>query len=708
MEKRFLLFLLILSFPLIAQTNHWRSYLPNKSMYDCLTAGNYLYAINYNGLIKYDLTTGSYINYTKNNCPVKFKTDSKLAKDNNNNIWFYTQNSLVEFDGTGFTKFNFTEESLRGNDIAVDNDNNVWIATEWGLVKFSGGTFEILKPDTLGYTFEYGFNTVAVSPEGDVWTSTNLFIARYSGNQWRVFTDEVRDVFVLCLYVDRDNTVWAGGLHGFYTYDGSDWIYNNGSRLAQDEVQTITEDTYGNMWFGTRRGLTKFDGSHWFSYLLHNSSLPHLWIDALCAGDDGSVYIATRNGVAKYSGESWENYSFSQYNFSYDAVHNAVIDRYGKIWISSGDHRGGINIEYPDVLQSLENTELDTLYLDSWIYRINDIMVDRANNKWISTNNGLFEINDEGYKVFDHRNSPLPASYINSADQDAAGNIWACVAGGGLAMFNGTRWTIYDTTNSGIPDNFVHKVIVDNAQNLWVGTNSGLGVFNGRTWTVYNTENSGLKQNFIYDFAVDRKGDVWLSTNLGLQHFNGITWEIFDPNNSPLPTNFINDIAVDKVNNLWVAIFEGGLLKKSADGWIIYNEDNSPLLNNNINSLYTDRNNNIIIGTNTGLNIFNEGGVNFFYEPDPEKLPEYFGITQNYPNPFNISTKMVYKVGVESWVSIKVYNILGKEVRTLVNEMKVPGYYSVDFNGEGLASGVYIYRMQAGRFVQTLKAILLK
>ena len=69
---------------------------------------------------------------------------------------------------------------------------------------------------------------------------------------------------------------------------------------------------------------------------------------------------------------------------------------------------------------------------------------------------------------------------------------------------------------------------------------------------------------------------------------------------------------------------------------------------------------------------------------------------------------MVYKVGVESWVSIKVYNILGKEVRTLVNEMKVPGYYSVDFNGEGLASGVYIYRMQAGRFVQTLKAILLK
>ena len=654
MEKRLLSILLILSIPLIAQTNQWRSYQANRFMYDCLTAGNYLYTINYNGLIKYDLTSGSYANYTKNDCPVQFNSASKLAKDNNNNIWFYTQNSLVEFDGTDFTQYTFTKEYLRGNGIAVDSQNNVWIASGWGLVKFSGGTFEILYSDTLQYYYKEA-NEVAVAPSGDVWISGSSYIARYDGENWTVFQDEISGFYTLCLYVDKNNKLWAGGLQGFYVYNGSYWAYQNGSTLINREVEVITEDADGRTWYGTRQGISVFDGIRWAHYNSSNSPLPNLWINAIYPASDGSVFIATMNGTVKYHDGTWQNYSFSRYNVSFDQIHDAVVDKYGKLWVASGLNYGqetGSPI-YPDSLQYFELEKMHTVNLNQWYWWINSIFTDRSNNKWITSTDGLYKVNDEGVEFFSTDNSDIPDDYTFTTAQDAAGNIWIGTIYGGLAKYDGTNWTVYDTTNSGIPSNVVTQIIVDKNQNIWAATENGLAEFTGSIWKVINKDNSDIRDNIIYHFALDNNGGIWLGNRFGLFHFDGFRWENFNEDNSPMATDLIDDIKVDKDNNVWVAVYRGGLLKKNADGWTVYNEDNSPLLNNDINSLYIDQNNNKIIGTNTGLNLFNEDGINIFYEPDPEKLADYFTITQNYPNPFNISTRMMYGVAVESWVQDK-------------------------------------------------------
>jgi len=81
---------------------------------------------------------------------------------------------------------------------------------------------------------------------------------------------------------------------------------------------------------------------------------------------------------------------------------------------------------------------------------------------------------------------------------------------------------------------------------------------------------------------------------------------------------------------------------------------------------------------------------------------------QNYPNPFNPETKINYNVSKSGFVTIKVYDLLGREVTTLVNENKPAGNYSIKFDGSKLVSGIYFYRMKAGDFVQTKKLILLK
>jgi len=85
-----------------------------------------------------------------------------------------------------------------------------------------------------------------------------------------------------------------------------------------------------------------------------------------------------------------------------------------------------------------------------------------------------------------------------------------------------------------------------------------------------------------------------------------------------------------------------------------------------------------------------------------------FSLSQNYPNPFNPSTKISYSIAAAGIVSLKIYDILGREVSTLVNEEKPVGRYEVNFNASQLASGVYFYQIKAGDFVQTKKLMLLK
>lgn len=95
-------------------------------------------------------------------------------------------------------------------------------------------------------------------------------------------------------------------------------------------------------------------------------------------------------------------------------------------------------------------------------------------------------------------------------------------------------------------------------------------------------------------------------------------------------------------------------------------------------------------------------------EQDQSAIPNEFSLMQNFPNPFNPSTVIKYTLPIRSMVSLTLYNVLGREVTTLVNEVKEAGKYDIDFNGSSLTSGVYFYRLQAGSFVQTRKMILLK
>jgi hypothetical protein len=92
----------------------------------------------------------------------------------------------------------------------------------------------------------------------------------------------------------------------------------------------------------------------------------------------------------------------------------------------------------------------------------------------------------------------------------------------------------------------------------------------------------------------------------------------------------------------------------------------------------------------------------------PAEIPSNFYLSQNYPNPFNPTTSIKFSIPRYSFVSLNVYDILGREIASLVNEEKSPGVYIVKFDGSTLTSGIYFYQLKAGNYTETKKFILIK
>ncbi|MGD1043877.1 MAG: putative Ig domain-containing protein [Bacteroidota bacterium] len=123
----------------------------------------------------------------------------------------------------------------------------------------------------------------------------------------------------------------------------------------------------------------------------------------------------------------------------------------------------------------------------------------------------------------------------------------------------------------------------------------------------------------------------------------------------------------------------------------------------NIKVIATDTANTSASGT-FKITISNPTGV----KEDKNQFPNMFELNQNYPNPFNPTTSISFFVGMYSQTSLRVYDMLGREVAALVNEKKLAGSYAVQWNAAGMPSGIYFYKLQAGKYTETKKLVLLK
>jgi photosystem II stability/assembly factor-like uncharacterized protein len=184
---------------------------------------------------------------------------------------------------------------------------------------------------------------------------------------------------------------------------------------------------------------------------------------------------------------------------------------------------------------------------------------------------------------------------------------------------------------------------------------------------------------------------------------NGISWQ---PMNSGLSDLGINVIARNSNGYLYVGTKAGGVFC-SADGGNNWFTLNSNLADLNVLSLSIDADGYLYVGTGSG-GVWRSMVSTEIDQSELHEIPHEFSLYQNYPNPFNPTTQIRFQIAKYGLVTLKVYDMLGREVEVLVNEEMKPGSYERVFNGSGLASGVYLYRLHASGCDYTRKLLLLK
>ncbi len=426
------------------------------------------------------------------------------------------------------------------------------------------------------------------------------------------------------------------------------------------------------------------------------------------ANEGDSLWIGLRGAIVildKLTGES-TFYTLADSGFSYDIIQCIVIDDSGNKWISDGE--SGLR-KFDGIKWTVYNTSNSGLP-NNFIYAI---ALDGYDTKWIGTGRGgLVKFDGEEWTIYNTPNSRLTATFIRSLAIDSKGKIWIAdwLFSSSLILFDGSEWVMYDEFSSGLPTCQINCISIDSKDIKWIGTSAyrspigtsyypaaglvkfggtsgysspihngycsagGLVKFDGTNWTIYDTANSQIPDNDIFSIVSDSDDNIWMGTRNGVAKFDGINWITYDTLNSGLPNNCIRSFTIDNYGNKW-------------------------------------------IGTEKGLAVFHEGGIVSVKESENKKVyyPDKFVLYQNYPNPFNPTTKIKYDIQAppnlpkgEALVQLKIYDILGREISTLVNKEQQPGTYEFQFDGSNLPSGVYFYRLQAGSFSDTKKLVLLK
>lgn len=269
------------------------------------------------------------------------------------------------------------------------------------------------------------------------------------------------------------------------------------------------------------------------------------------------------------------------------------------------------------------------------------------------------------------------------------------------SIFSGTNSMVAQWVSSGPYCGGVNALAVS-GNNIFAGASVGafLSTNNGTTWKALG---SALNTTAVRAFALSGN-NVFAGTDLGvfLSTNNGMSWTAAG---SDMDTLSVTALAVS--GNTVFAGTGSGIFVTSNNGahWTAANTglEIDAVLSLAVIETY------LYAGTN-GRGVWRRPLselVTSVGMPSTD-FPMDFSLDQNYPNPFNPSTMISYAIPTRSHVTLTVFNILGQKVAELVNAEKEPGVYNVTFGANALASGVYLYRMQAGSFVQTKKLVVVK
>ena len=659
---------------------------------------------NFAGAIKFNPQVGatSLENYGPNNSELNgFTYDIDIAPDST--IWFISD-ALVRFNPKDREWTSWQGSNIR---IAIqpkpDGSYMVWSADIYfGYVfTYNSITNQLTNylPDSLGEVAGLPGKD-CVDDAGNFWAlrmseNGNFETLEYqqpNGN-WVYPTPPYSNV---SFYIDAFKAFGNGKAVMVLTtgevwmFDGLVWN-NFGTWRPGDFNLSIDADKQGNVWVCGLEGAAKRDVAtgNWQRYRITNTSQIDYFVEDISIDDDGNVWMTGNAGTGvggfqKFDGERWTGFNQYTYGLGYPFPYQA--DNTQAIYYRTSDSTVVINptfhgihawngVNFYSIQDTFSTSKGFTEDSQGRLWSLGEYYNLRYFDKnilnWIDV-----PIVGSGKSII--RDKTLPGTILASTDYEILRTDGTNSFSRTIDDFPGSAtWFTESTTDSN--------------GNVWIGTytqssSSGSTLINlDATTGSFTTFEHDLGWPFpgehVYPRLVTPDGKLWLmydseypSTEAGLCWYDGVNVGVIpsSPGGVPqwggLPNSNIRELEYKAVTGgyeLWMSCKGRGIAVLTVKENPTYIENENIELNN-------------------------------------------FELSQNYPNPFNPSTKISWQSPVNGHQTLKVYDILGNEIITLVDEYKSAGKYEVNFNASSLSSGVYLYKLQSGSFVATKKMILIK
>ena len=662
----------------------------------CITVhDSILYAATSNGIF---YSTDDGMNWIESSNPSGINSITCFANDDSA-MYTGTLNGLFRSTDNGITwegvnnppSYQISTLAIWGNKMFAGVYGGLYVSTDDGN-SWTSSDNGLMKGDITCITNDSSFMYVGTSEGG-------VYVSKDSGSNWVQTSLYLNNPNVSSLII-KDSSIYACTGFGGGVYKSTDrgmsWTRINMSKRNLSMLSLSIHDS--TLIAGTDSAgvfLSTDGGKSWSQ---HVNGLQSSSINCFLTYKS-KIYLGSNNGacISSDGGKNWNYFGLGSYNVQCFLIQEPYLyvgmkDGLSSTLVSStGWGYAAYGINSPNIKAIAANNEY--IFAGTWgdgVYRSSD-----NGTSWTQVTKGFANLG------------------VSSLLFDENSLFAGTLEGGILATDNnGGTWT---QKNTGLGNVHIHSLLMVNPY-IFAATNGGIyaTASNGLSWTY-----AGLNSESINSLQSDSSA-LYVQTTAGIfrRPLSELA-KLFPPVPVLISPRLDSTVIADSVILGWNSTNKSVsyMLQLSFDkNFSSYILDTASIADTTFKAgkLISDTayywriraydSKSIGIWSNVGM--FKTGKITALGKS--AYLPKEYMLYQNFPNPFNPTTAINYEIPTSGLVTIKIYDVLGREIETLVNKEKSPGKYKVEFDGSNFASGLYFYRITSNNFSQTKKMLLIK